>query len=434
MSATAPGTGMSASSDLAGNTAPGQKDHWPEHRTGCPAECPELQSANPSAGLLAGPSAGDRPDSPAAETATVSTAHLAGVRVLLTGGTGFVGRHLLPQLLEAGAQVTCLTRSSSHTAHLPQGVAVAQADLASGRGLIEALEGQDMVIHMAALLFGLGWQDYLRANARAARSLADAVALTDRAARTAPNGASGGIRRFVLVSSLTATGPCGTAPGVEDDAPPAPVSAYGWSKMLTEQILGRALGDRLVTLRPPIIYGSGDKGLLPVFKGVMSGLAVSPGAGREFPVSAIHARDMGQAVICACRPEATGVYHLSDGHEHTMSDFCRVMGVAVDAALGRETRRVRIIRMPLPVMALTAGLSSALGIAADALLARLPARFGGRLRRAPNWNMDKYREARQAGWLCNGSRIRRELGFTPCMSLEAGMKEAVEGYRREGWL
>ncbi|MEG6593845.1 hypothetical protein V6C16_12890, partial [Desulfovibrio sp. 1188_IL3213] len=64
MSATAPGTGMSASSDLAGNTAPGQKDHWPEHRTGCPAECPELQSANPSAGLLAGPSAGDRPDSP----------------------------------------------------------------------------------------------------------------------------------------------------------------------------------------------------------------------------------------------------------------------------------------------------------------------------------------------------------------------------------
>lgn len=444
MSATAPGTGMSTSSDLAGNTAPGQKDHLPEHRTGCPAErpaecpaeCPELQSANPSAGLLAGLSAGNRPVSTTAETATFSTAHLAGVRVLLTGGTGFVGRHLLPQLLEAGAHVTCLTRSSSHTAHLPQGVAVARADLASGRGLVEALEGQDMVIHMAALLFGLGWQDYLRANARAARSLADAVAQADRAARNARDdkGGKGGIRRFVLVSSLAATGPCGTAPGVEDDAPPAPVSAYGWSKMLTEQILGRALGDRLVTLRPPIIYGSGDKGLLPVFKGVMSGLAVSPGAGREFPVSAIHARDMGQAVICACRPEATGVYHLSDGHAHTMSDFCRVMGGAVDAALGRKTRRVRIIRMPLPVMALTAGLSSAVGIVADALLARLPARFGGRLRRAPNWNMDKYREARQAGWLCNGSRIRRELGFTPCMSLEAGMKEAVEGYRREGWL
>ena len=354
--------------------------------------------------------------------------HLAGKKVLLTGGTGFVGRHLLSQLLAAGAEVTCLTRAASRTGHLPQGVATAQANLTTGEGLEQALQGKDVVIHMAALLFGLGWQDYLRANALAARSMASALACLAAAGRL------GDGFRFVLVSSLAATGPSATAPGVEDSAPPAPVSAYGWSKMLTEQILGRALGDRLVTLRPPIIYGSGDKGLLPVFKGVISGLAVSPGYGREFPVSAVHARDMGQAVICACRPEATGIYHINDGHEYTMSGFCRAMGAAADKALGREPRRVRIIRMPLPIMALTAGLSSAFGIVADALLARLPARFGGRLRRAPNWNMDKYREARQAGWLCNGSRIRHELGFTPSMSLEAGMKEAIEGYRREGWL
>ena len=357
--------------------------------------------------------------------------HLADVRVLLTGGTGFVGRHLLPQLLQAGARVTCLTRASSHTAGLPEGVAVAQADLGSGRGLTEALEGQDVVIHMAALLFGLGWQDYLRANARAAACLAEAIRQADgNAARRGQPG----MQRLVLVSSQAATGPCGTAPGVDDHALPAPVSAYGWSKALSEQILGRALGDRMVTLRPPIIYGSGDKGLLPVFKGVMRGVAVSPGFGREFPVSAVHAHDMGQAVMCACRPDARGVYHLNDGQAHNMSDFCRAMGHAVDKALKRRKHEVHVIHMPLPIMALTAGLSSAFGIAADALLGRLPASFGGHLRRAPNWNLDKYREARQAGWLSDGSRIRRELGFTPCMSLEAGMAEAVEGYRREGWL
>ena len=365
------------------------------------------------------------------EADSIVTGHLKGARILLTGGTGFVGRHLLPQLLEAGAHVTCLTRASSRTGGLPQNVAVAQADLASGRGLAEALAGQDMVIHMAALLFGLGWQDYLRANARAAASLAEAIRQSDQAA--AARGQSG-IQRLVLVSSQAASGPCGTAPGVSDTALPAPVSAYGWSKVLTEQILGRVLGDRMVTLRPPIIYGSGDKGLLPVFKGVMRGVAVSPGFGREFSVSAIHARDMGQAVLCACRPEAQGVYHVSDGQTHTMSEFCRGMGAAIDAALTRQPRKVRVIHMPLPVMALTAALSSAFGTTADALLSHLPAAFGGRLNRAPNWNLDKYREARQVGWLCDGSRIGRELGFTPCMSLEAGMAEAVEGYRREGWL
>ena len=234
--------------------------------------------------------------------------HLAGKKVLLTGGTGFVGRHLLPQLLQAGAQVTCLTRAASRTGHLPAGVATAQADLTSGQGLHEALRGKDVVIHMAALLFGLGWQDYLRANALAARSMAEAIT------RLAEEGSLPKDFRFVLVSSLAATGPSGAAPGVGDATPAAPVSAYGWSKMLTEQVVGRALGQSLVTLRPPIIYGSGDKGLLPVFQGVKrANVAVSPGAGREFPVSAVHADDMAQAVLCACRPEARGVYHLSDG-------------------------------------------------------------------------------------------------------------------------
>lgn len=352
--------------------------------------------------------------------------HLAGKKVLLTGGTGFVGRHLLPQLLATGAEVTCLTRAVSRTGHLPQGVATAQADLTTGAGLEQALQGKDVVIHMAALLFALGWQDYLRANALAARSLGSALS------RLSAEGGLGDDFRFVLVSSLAATGPSGVAPGVNDATPAAPVSAYGWSKMLTEQVLSRALGQSLVTLRPPIIYGSGDKGLLPVFKGVQkAAIAVSPGAGREFYVSALHATDMAQAVLCACRPEARGVYHLSDGEAYTMSGFCQGMGAAMDKVLGRAARKVRIVRMPLPVMACTAGISTAFAVVGDAAVNRL---LGHGLRRAPAWNLDKYREARQAGWLCDNSRICAELGFAPRVNLEAGMTEAIEGYRREGWL
>lgn len=347
---------------------------------------------------------------------------LSGKKVLVTGGTGFVGRHLLPRLLESGARVTCLTRAASRTAHLPAGVSVAQADLSTGRGLAEALAGQDVVIHMAALLFGLGWQDYLRANALAAHAIAEALTRVDAAGR---GGGTGGPARFVLVSSLAASGPSACPPGVADHAAPAPVSAYGWSKLLVEQILGRALGERLVILRPPIIYGSGDRGLLPVFKGAARGFAVSPGMFREFPVSAVHARDMAQAVLLCCGEAARGVYHVNDGGVYNMSGFCRVMG----EALGR--RRLRVLHLPLPLMAVTAGLSSCVGL----LGARLAQTFTGRApARAPNWNPDKYREARQAGWLCDASRIRRELGYQPQISLAEGMAEAVEGYRREGWL
>lgn len=348
--------------------------------------------------------------------------HLNGKRVLVTGGTGFVGRHLLPRLLAAGAHVTCLTRAASRTAYLPADVAVARADLHTGEGLAEALAGQDVIIHMAALLFGLGWQDYLRANALAARALAVALADVEAAAQGSGKGLSA---RFVLVSSLAATGPSDCPPGVADNAVPAPVSAYGWSKLLVEQILGRALGDRLVTLRPPIIYGSGDRGLLPVFKGAARGFAVSPGAFRDFPVSAVHARDMAQAVLLCCKDTARGVYHINDGGLYSMAHFCRVMG----AALGRP--RLRVIHLPLPLMAVTAGLASSGGLLWARLSRCLPSRAP---QRAPNWNLDKYREARQAGWLCDAARIRRELGYEPLVSLTEGMAEAVEGYRREGWL
>ncbi|MBQ9452580.1 MAG: NAD(P)-dependent oxidoreductase [Desulfovibrio sp.] len=345
--------------------------------------------------------------------------YLSGKQVLLTGGTGFVGRHLLPELLASGAVVTCLTRASSDTSRLPKDVTVVQADLSTGEGLAEALDGKDVVIHMAALLFGVGWQEYLRANALAALRLAEAFARKQ------------GNTRFILLSSLAATGPCAVPPGASEASTPAPVSAYGWSKLLVEQILGHTLGDRLVILRPPIIYGSGDKGLLPVFRGVKHNIAVSPGWGRDFPISVIHVGDMVRAVLCACHPKACGVYHLNDGQMHTMASFCKAMGNAVAHVLGRDAQTVRVLHIPLPIMAVTAVLSTAYGLAADILCRRLS---GHGLRRAPGWNVDKYREARQEGWLSEGSRICHELGFMPYVTLEDGLLEAAQGYVREGLL
>ncbi|MDR2054449.1 MAG: NAD(P)-dependent oxidoreductase [Desulfovibrio sp.] len=343
----------------------------------------------------------------------MSAEHLRGKRVLVTGGTGFVGRHLLPLLLEAGARVTCLTRACSRTASLPEGVATARADLHSGAGLAQALEGQEIVIHMAALLFGFGWQDYLRANARAAAVLTDALEKAEE------------VKRVALISSLAAAGPCAVSPGIAEDAAPMPVSAYGWSKLLVEQTL-RPLGEKLVILRPPVIYGSADKGLLPVFRGAARGVAVSPGAFREFPVSVLHVRDMARAVLRACAAETGGVYHLNDGREHTMSGFCRAMGLELHRLTGRPARGVvRVLRLPLPVMAVTAAFATGF------------ARFASRFRsfsRAPNWNMDKYREARQPGWLADAGRIRREWGWTPVVPLADGLAEAVEGYLRGNML
>lgn len=326
-------------------------------------------------------------------------------KICVTGATGFLGSRLLPKLLDRGYEVVCLARGKNRD--LPAGARVVYGDLLTGEGVAEALEGADVLIHLAALLFGLGFNDYLDQNARAARSLV---------------AAGKNLRKIIYVSSLAAAGPCARTPGKNEKSPPLPVSAYGWSKALCEEIFKNAFPETTI-LRPPIIYGSGDKGLLPLFRAAKKGFGTSPGFGRDFPVSVIHVEDAARAIILALRSKAGGVYHLSDGRVYTMKEICEAMG----RAQGRE--KTRVFKVPLPIMGAAAALSSLYGTAA----AKIGAAFNFAVS-PPRWNLDKFREARQAGWLADSSRAERELGFRPDVSLAEGMAEAAAGYRALGWL
>jgi len=319
-------------------------------------------------------------------------------RILLTGGTGFVGRHLA-RALAGRTELSCMARARSRTDLLPPDTRVFQVDIAGGQGIDAAMAGQDCLIHLAATLFSTSWRNYLR----------DAALLTQRLGSAARRA---GIQRIVVVSSLAATGPSAQSPGVSDDALPAPVSAYGWSKYLAELSFARELDARarLVVLRPPIIYGPGDTGLLPYFKSAKLGLVMTPYG--PFPVSAVHVRDAVQGILCCLKPEARGVYHINDGAEHTMASLGRAMA----AACGRKALVLPLPRPVLAVSAALAGLAACLGLP--------PA----------SWNMDKYRESCAEGWLCSATRITAELGYAPSMLLRKGIADAVAGYKELGWL
>ncbi len=336
--------------------------------------------------------------------------HLEGKKILLTGATGFVGSHVLRALApmaEAGkVELSAVVRASSRRDSLPPYVKIFQADLASGIGLAEALRDQHMVVHMAALLFGARWQDYL-ANVQAASLLGQAIAKEQE---------HGALERVVLVSSLAASGPSAMAPGAGDDVLPRPISAYGWSKYLSEEALGRHCGQSLVVLRPPIIYGPEDKGFFPYFLMAKKGLVVSPGFGRDFPVSIAHVQDVVQAIMCTLKPEAHGVYHCDDGQGSTIQEVGELIAELMD-------KKAFCLQMPLAIMSVTSWLSTAWGMIAQ--------RFGIR---APSWNRDKYREARVEGWLCHSERLQTELGFKPQFALRQGLEQTIAAYKQAGWL
>lgn len=332
---------------------------------------------------------------------------IPGTKVLVTGGSGFLGRHLLPQLLEKGAQVSCLARSPASAARLPSGVIPVFGDCANPEQVAAAARDQEIIIHMAGLLFGDAWRDYLAVNGHMAQNIAAAA----KAGTT--------LRKFIFVSSLAAAGPCAEPPGRKETTPPEPVSAYGWSKLLAEEIITAHLGDKAVLLRPPIIYGSGDRGLLPLFRACGRGL----GIGRSFPVSAIHGSDCARAIIHLCGADSRGIYHLNDGHIYTMDDI----SMAMAKAQGRKS--IKSVHPPLPVMKLAAAVSGTGHIMASAVAKIL----GLKIPAPPQWNLDKYREAAQCGWVADGRRLE-QTGFRAQISLDTGMEEAVDFYRREGWL
>ena len=334
---------------------------------------------------------------------------LKDMKIGVTGGSGFLGRHLL-HMLDDASHLDLLARKSSRFSCLPSAANIVSGDCVTGEGLTRLAKNKDALVHMAFMLFGANWRDYFQTNIKACQNLVRAV--NNLPPRERP-------KKIIFVSSLAAAGPCGELPGINEKSNPAPVSAYGWSKLTCENILSSAFGPDCVILRPAIIYGSGDRGLLPMFRAAGKGIGISPGIGREFPVSAIHAADAARAILLLCQNDAQGIYHLDDGNAYTMTQFSRAMA----AAQNREN--CRIIKMPLPCMKVSAAFST---LFANILKKFIP---GHRL---PQWNMDKYYEARQEGWLSDSSRIRAELGFNCSMSLAEGMKEAVQGYRAMGML
>lgn len=344
--------------------------------------------------------------------------NLENKKICITGATGFLGSHILPLFLQHGARLTCLTRrpvnkvDSSIDKKEKQDIAWLKGDCAELATMQKLLAGQDIFIHMASLLFGNTWQDYLTANTEACQRAALAW-------QSLPSGQRP--KKIILISSLAACAPCDQMPGISENALPSPVSAYGWSKLLSENIFRSAFGDKLVIIRPPIIYGSRDKGLLPLFKSIKKGIGISPGFRRRFPVSIIHADDAAYAISLACGEDANGIYHLSDGQYHTMQSLC----ANIAQALGKH--RFFLLKAPLPVMAITACSSTLAGT--------IMQKFRNKpFLRAPNWNIDKYREAKQSGWLADAKRIQDELGFVAKIEVKKGMTETVQGYLKDGWL
>ncbi len=326
--------------------------------------------------------------------------------VLLTGGSGFLGSHIADLLSSGGVEVRALVRTTSDVRHLSSlaGVDLVHGSLGDPASLVEAARGVRGIIHAAGLVKARRPDDFERVNTEGTQRLLDA-------ARTA----APDLERFVHVSSLAALGPSADGRPRPQDAPPAPLTAYGRSKLAAERLVRDASARiRTVVVRPPVIHGPRDRETLAFYRAVKLGVLPLTGS-PDSVLSMVYATDCANACVRALDADvASGsAFDVEDGVPETLATLIG----HIEAALGTRAR----VRIPIPGVVLYAA-----ALATEA--------FGRISGRTVMLTRDKARELRAPHWVCDGADARRTLRWTPEVTFAEGAHRAAEWYREAGWL
>ena len=334
-------------------------------------------------------------------------------RTLVTGASGFIGKHLVKRLVARGDNVTCLARRTSDVSALKKlRCSIAYADTAQDpQAVASAIDGCDTVYHLAASTRSVRSGDLVKINSSGMQNVLNGCA----ASQSPPT--------LIFVSSIAAVGLNSRSLPHQENNPWNPVSYYGRSKVACEKLAREYAAQVPISIvRPPIVLGQGDRQGLELFRVIdRFGWHFVP-TFSTYDFSVIHVDDLATALMGVAdrgrrlTPDPKtddGIYFAAADETPTYS----VLGRMVGRALGRK--RTRVLRIAKPIL---------WGIAVgNELKARLTA--------TPQYlNLDKYYEGTAGSWSCSNQKIRSEVGFSLSYPLPERLEQTVNWYRQQGWL
>ncbi len=323
------------------------------------------------------------------------------MKVFVTGGTGFIGSHLVDALIkDPSNEVKCLVRSNLKWLK-NKNITPVKGDLHDIPALRKGLEGSDVLFHLAALVKAPRREMFSNVNVDATESIIRCAQKT-------------GVKKMVILSSLAAVGPSFSRPVTEND-PLMPVSMYGESKKEMEEMIARVAGpeDSITILRPPAVFGPREEQIYSFFKIATRGICPIVGGNSNTRISMVHVSDVVQGLLLAAKKAEPGLktYFVSSEDVYTW----RQIKEATGAALGKK-----LITLPV-----APGIVHVAGTIMES--------FGALIGRYPDMNKDKAREM-TLEWTCSVDKIRQDLGYRQRFNLEDGIADTVSWYKKHDWL
>lgn len=316
--------------------------------------------------------------------------------VLLTGATGFVGSHVMEELLLRGYRVRILTRSSQSLLNFRKDVEVQVVDYLRPETLIGIGEGVDYVVHMAGVIKGKKFGVFKRGNIYTTTNLLNEL-------KKYP------IKKFVFMSSQSAAGPSVKRPLTEEDLL-RPVSFYGLSKKIAEE---RVIKSRLpyIILRPSAVFGEGDRETFTLFKLAKMGLSLSIGNGPLFNL--IYVKDLAKIVAESIGQNVkNSVYFVNNGEIYSPKKLNKILSGIIGK---KHTFHLNVPKAIAP------------------LIAFLNEYYSGILGKESMLTREKLRELKQYAWLASNERLKRDIfsSFTPS---EEAFQLTFTWYKTHNWL
>lgn len=320
---------------------------------------------------------------------------------VVTGASGFIGRNLVGRLRDDGHEVRCLIRKAGRA--VPTGTAQALVDFENPASLAScpALDGADVVFHLASATRARSAADFERANVTPARNLLNALA------------SRGLSPRFVHVSSQAAAGPAASAqrPVVEEDDP-RPVEEYGRSKLQAERLVQSSTVPWTI-VRPCSVYGRFDRDFLRLFQFARRGILVYPGVAHHW-LSLLHVDDVVDGLMAAAQREDAARRHYFLGSKSPIQ--WTELGAEIARAVGTSAWHINVPGALIRALAHIGDVAAAFTV------------------ETPLLNSNKAELSRHPYWVCDSARAERELGWHQSRSLPESLRDTYLWYEQSGWL
>lgn len=324
------------------------------------------------------------------------------MKIAVTGGSGFVGNHLVEKLVSKEHKIKVLVRKTSKTILLEKsGVELVYGDVTDKESIERLVNDVDIVYHVAAKVYVGSEDEFWNVNFRGTENILDACL-------------NRGLGRIVHVSTIGVTGNIANPPG-DESRPYNPMSPYDRSKCEAEKLAlryHREHGMPVTIVRPTVMYGPRNMYMLRLYEETQSGNFRFIGSMNNLMHPCYIENFLQGITLAAERPEAVGeIYIIGDEKPITWVEYVKTVAEVMGATPPKRHISISLMK----IIAYLSEFKSWM--------------FGGEPFFARSW-LDEITKV----YAYDITKAKKDLGYNPKISLKEGISRTIDWYRLNGFL